>query len=89
MIEEISTILYESDNGVMVRLRDGLGYPTESEKAKILEFAKEANEHFRNNETTDREIAICNDIIFSFMFYPKLVDFTGDFYCILIKNIDF
>lgn len=88
MIEEISTILYDEEEGLMLRIRDGETI-TQQEKQKLIEFSKEVNKHLRQNNVGTREIAICIDMIATFMMYDEMKDLGIELYQNINAGIDY
>ena len=88
MIEEISTILYDEEEGLMLKIRNGEEI-TEEVKDKIRQFSKEVNKHLKENKVETREVAICTDMIFTFMLYPEMKNFGVEIYQNINEGIDY
>ena len=88
MEDEISAVLYDEEDGVMIKLRDG-EVITDDEKEAIISFSKLVNEHLKDEKATAREIAILFDIIYTFMLYEDMQDFATELYQNVTESLDF
>ena len=83
MIEEVKTLLYDYDNGLISRIRNQDTFIEQQEKELLLNFSKKINEDLKNKSCNTQEVLLAFDIIHSLMLMDELKTLATEF----VQNI--
>lgn len=67
----IKKVLYDEDEGIFGRMRDGDYSLSEEEKQAIIDFSKGINSELKNGQVSTNEVAIALDIVHTMAGYQE------------------
>ena len=83
MIEEVRTLLYDYDNGLISSIRNQDPFIEQQEKELLLNFSRKINEDLKNKSCNTQEVLLAFDIIHSLMLMDELKTLATEF----VQNI--
>ncbi len=92
MIKEMTKLLYDEEDGVFMKLRDGDYERNEEDIEKILEFAKELNLKLRYKAAKTDEVLFIYEVAHTLIMFSDVADWTeevaNEIYKIVFTKLD-
>ena len=89
MLEEIRTLIYDDEEGLMLRIRDGCDELSPSEEEKLLKFAGEINAAVRRGEDHTDGLLILFDLVYCMAMHEGLRGNAAELHAALLNGLDF